>query len=97
VHDNREGLCPSRARIAALAASIPHRVYIEPCAGSMAVLFAKPRAPVEIINYLDGQMVNFFRMLRDHPAELARACQLTPTRAEYETGTGISAELGELD
>jgi D12 class N6 adenine-specific DNA methyltransferase len=61
-----------------LIARIPHRVYIEPYAGSAAVLFAKPRSPVEIINDLDDQVVNFFRVLRDHPAALARACQLTP-------------------
>ncbi len=29
------------------------------------MLFAKPRVPVEIINDIDGQVVNFFRMLRD--------------------------------
>jgi DNA adenine methylase len=71
-------------KIAALAAGIPHRVYIEPYAGSAAVLFAKPRAATEIINDIDGQVVNFFRVLRDQPAALARACQLTPyARAEY--------------
>ena len=48
-------------------------------------LFAKPRVPVEIINDIDGQVVNFFRMLRDHPGALARACQLTPyARTEYD-------------
>ena len=67
-------------RIAALASGIPHQVYLEPYAGSAAVLFAKPRVPVEIINDLDGQVVNFFRELRDRPAELARACRSPRTR-----------------
>lgn len=72
-------------RILLLIASMPHRVYVEPYAGSAAVLFAKPRSPVEIINDPDDQVVNFFRVLRDHPGALARACQLTPyARAEYE-------------
>jgi hypothetical protein len=51
--------------IAAMAARISHRVYIEPYAGGAAVLFAKPRVPVGIINDLDGQVVIFFRVLRD--------------------------------
>ena len=73
------------ARIAKLATAISHRVYIEPYAGSAAVLFAKARVPVEIINDANGQVVNFFRVLRDYPAELARACQLTPyARGEYQ-------------
>jgi hypothetical protein len=78
----------AKARLAlhvvALAADIPHRVCTEPYAGSAAVLFAKPRAPVEIINDLDGQVVNFFRVLRDHPAELARACQQAALAADLD-------------
>ncbi len=71
-------------KIAALAAGIPHRVYFEPYAGSAALLFAKPRAPAEIINDLDGDVVNFFRVLRDRSRDLVRACRLTPyARAEY--------------
>ena len=74
------------------------RVYVEPYAGSAAVLFAKPRVPVEIINDIDGQVVNFFRMLRDHPGALARACQLTPyARTEYDADAGSDARLGELE
>ena len=47
------------------------------------MLFAKPPSPTEILNDLDGQVVNFFTVLRDHPGELARALRLTPyARAE---------------
>lgn len=85
-------------RIVPLADAIPHRVYVEPYAGSAAVLFAKPRSPVEIINDLDGQVVNFFRVLRDHPAALARACQLTPySRAEYEADAISTDSMTELE
>jgi hypothetical protein len=49
------------------------------------VLFAKAPSPTEILNDLDGQVVNFFTVLRDRPGELARALQRTPyARAEYE-------------
>jgi DNA adenine methylase len=69
-----------------IAGLVPaHRTYLEPFAGSTAVLFAKAPSPTEILNDLDGQVVNFFRVLRDQPAELAWALTLTPyARAEYE-------------
>jgi DNA adenine methylase len=77
----------AKARLAPWIASLlpPHRTYLEPFAGSAAVLFAKPPSPTEILNDLDGQVVNFFTVLRDQPAELARALRLTPyARAEYQ-------------
>lgn len=36
----------------------PHRAYDEPCCGSAAVLFAKPRSESETINDLHGDLVN---------------------------------------
>lgn len=64
----------------------PHRVYIEPFFGSGAVFFAKPKATHEILNDRDNAIVAFFRVLRDRPAELERACRLTPySRHEWAT------------
>jgi DNA adenine methylase len=40
--------------------------YCEPFAGSAAVLLNRPPAPVETYNDLDGEVANFFRVLRDH-------------------------------
>lgn len=63
----------------------PHRVYLEPFGGGASVLLNKPRAELETYNDLDGQVVTFFRVLRERPAELVRALELTPwSRAEYE-------------
>jgi DNA adenine methylase len=76
-----------KARLAGWIASLlpAHRTYVEPFAGSGAVLFAKHPSPTEVLNDLDGAVVNFFRVLRERPAELARALTLTPyARAEYE-------------
>lgn len=68
------------------AALPPHRHYVEPFAGSLAVLLAKPPSLMETVNDLDGAIVNFWRVLRDRPAELARVCALTPHgRAEWES------------
>lgn len=62
----------------------PHRVYLEPYAGSGAVLFAKAPARHEILNDRNGAIVAFFRVLRDRPDELEHALRLTPyARDEY--------------
>lgn len=63
----------------------PHQNYVEPCGGAASVLLQKPRSPLETYNDLDGNVVNFFRVLRDRPDELIRAIRLTPwARAEFE-------------
>lgn len=56
----------------------PHDTYIEPYFGSGAVLLAKPRSAHEIVNDLDGEVTNFYRILRDRPDELIELCLLTP-------------------
>lgn len=62
-----------------------HEGYVEPYFGSGAVFFNKPKSPREIINDLDGNVVNFFQVCRENPDELARALSLTPwSREEYQ-------------
>lgn len=62
-----------------------HDVYLEPFAGSLAVLFNKTRSHIETVNDLNGNVVNFFRVLRDFPDELRRKIELTPfARSEYD-------------
>lgn len=62
-----------------------HDVYLEPYAGSLAVLFNKVPCHIETVNDLNGEVVNFFRILRDRPEELQRLIDLTPySRAEYD-------------
>lgn len=61
-----------------------HRHYVEPFAGGLSVLLAKDRAPLETVSDLDGQLVTFWRVLRDQPKEFARLCALTPhARSEH--------------
>lgn len=62
----------------------PHAHYVEPFAGSLAVLLAKAQSKQETVNDLDGDLMTFWRILRDRPDELERQCVLTPHgRAEY--------------
>lgn len=68
-----------------IVATFPqHEHYVEPFAGSLAVLLAKPRSRMETVNDLDRDLMTFWEMLRDEPLELARVCHLTPhSRAEF--------------
>jgi len=56
--------------------------YCEPFAGSAAVLLNREPSPVETYNDIDGEVVNFFRVLRDQPEDLIRAIGLTPFSRE---------------
>lgn len=58
--------------------------YCEPFSGSGAVLLNRESSPVETYNDIDGDVVNFFRVLRDRHEELIRLIALTPfSREEY--------------
>ncbi len=62
----------------------PHDCYVEPFCGAASVLLRKPPSRIEVINDLDGEIVNFFRVLRERPDELVRLIGLTPfSRSEY--------------
>lgn len=56
----------------------PHRSYLEPFFGSGAVLFNKPQSAIETVNDIDGDIVNFFKVLRERPEELAAYIAMTP-------------------
>jgi DNA adenine methylase len=59
--------------------------YCEPFGGSAAVLLNRPPANVETYNDLDGDVVTFFRVLRDDGDRLLQALSLTPfSREEFE-------------
>lgn len=63
-----------------------HHSYVEPFFGSGAVFFNKPLSNIETINDLDGEIVNFFEVIRDIPKELATKIYMTPyARAAYES------------
>ena len=70
----------SKWRIAKKIVSImpPHHSYLEPFFGSGAVLFNKAPSAIETVNDIDGDVVNFFTVLREHPEELSRLISLTP-------------------
>ncbi len=59
--------------------------YCEPFSGSAAVLLNREPSPVETYNDIDGELVNFFRVLRTQKDALIEAIGLTPfSREELE-------------
>ena len=56
--------------------------YCEPFGGSAAVLLNRKPSPVETYNDIDGEVVNFFRVLRDQKDKLIEAIGLTPFSRE---------------
>lgn len=49
-----------------------HKTYVEPFAGGAQVFFHKEPSAVEVLNDLDGEIVNFFRVCQWHYEELIR-------------------------
>lgn len=73
--------------------------YCEPFAGSAAVLLNRDPSPVETYNDIDGELVNFFRVLRAQKENLTEAIGLTPfSREELYIAVNTNGEpLSELE
>lgn len=73
--------------------------YCEPFGGSAAVLLNREPSPVETYNDIDGEVVNFFQVLRDQKEALIEAIGLTPfSRAEFDLAITLSTEkLSDLE
>jgi DNA adenine methylase len=86
-----------------------HRHYVEPFAGGLHVLFRRDpfdprlwwgesgddRGVSELVNDLDGRLVNFWRVLRDPGlfAAFVRLCQATPlSRAVWEEARSAAGD-----
>jgi DNA adenine methylase len=62
----------------------PHRLYCEPFGGGGSVLIRKDRVACEVYNDIDGEIVHFFKVLRDHGPDLIAKLSLTPySRSEH--------------
>ncbi len=75
-----------------------HSIYVEQFGGSGSVLARKPRARGEVYNDLDGQVVNFFRVLQDSELRerLIERIVFTPyARSEYERAQEPSLDAVE--
>lgn len=72
--------------------------YCEPFAGSGAVLLNRPPSPIETYNDLDGEVCNFFRVLRDQTDELLKVIAFTPfSREEFAIACELDDKLSALE
>jgi len=70
-----------------------HRTYLEPFAGSAAVLLAKPRSFVEIINDLDETLMKMWLAIKSQPEQLAALLWATP----YTAANWRDQPVGDID
>lgn len=73
-----------------------HRTYIDLFGGSASVILQKKPAKHEIYNDIDGEVVNFFRVLREDGSRLIKLIDRTPySREEFELSLLPSEDLVE--
>lgn len=73
------------------------RVYIEPFAGSAAVLLARPGgapppADLEIVNDADGHISNVWRAIQTHPGELVEAMVTGAREVDLHATAAVAVE-----
>lgn len=59
-----------------------HSIYVEPFGNTASVLLQKEPVKVEVYNDKNGQITNFFRVLRQNPMGLYNACVALPYSEE---------------
>ncbi len=76
----------------------PHYCWVEAFCGSAALTLAKPPAAIEVINDIDGEIVNVFEQLRDNQDEICRLVSLTPyAKQELVKARTINPNDSELE
>lgn len=76
----------------------PHHAWVEAFCGSAAITLTKHPAPIEIINDLDGEIINFFQQLRENSSKLCQAVALTPyARQELINARLLSQQSSSLE
>ncbi|MBL8745012.1 MAG: DNA adenine methylase [Phycisphaerae bacterium] len=72
--------------------------YCEPFAGSAAVLLNREPSPIETYNDLDGEVCNFFRVLREQRDKLTEAIALTPfSREEFSIACDLDPKQSTFE
>jgi DNA adenine methylase len=66
----------SRLRKAIIPLIPEHQCYVEPFGGAAWVLFGKSPSPIEVLNDIDEELINFFRVVKHLPEELITSFEL---------------------
>jgi len=73
-----------------------HNLYCEPFVGGGAVFFAKSSSPVEVINDLDGRVVNFYKVCKLQFSKLQKLIQSTPHSRKIHKETDVILKKGQI-
>lgn len=69
-----------------------HHHFIDLFCGSMVITLNKPPSKIDTANDINGEVVNFFKVLREHSEELLSLLYLTPvSRQEYNESWDLNA------
>jgi len=60
----------------------PHNCWVEVFCGSAAITLAKPIAPIEVLNDINHEIINFFGQVRNNWEKLRELIELTPYARE---------------
>ncbi len=66
-----------------------HRIYCEPFFGGGAVFFAKPPAELEVINDTNGELINFYKVLKTDYKNLEQEIKYTLHSREYHQAAKV--------
>jgi DNA adenine methylase len=66
-----------------------HNLYCEPFFGGGAVFFAKPPSNLEVINDCNGDMINFYRVVKNNHRKLAKEIKATLHSREHHQAAKI--------
>jgi DNA adenine methylase len=82
-----------------LCGTLPqHTCWVEAFCGSAALTLSKRKSPIEVINDLDGEIINVFQQLRDNQDELCRLISLTPyAKDELDRARNVNESDTELE
>jgi DNA adenine methylase len=76
----------------------PHNAWVDLFCGSAAMTLAKKPAEIEVINDINGDIVNFFRQLQNHTLKFKRLVYFTPyARAELELAKKQESDLSDIE
>ena len=83
----------SRLRKSIIPLIPPHRCYVEPFGGAAWVLFGKTPSPIEVLNDIDDELINFFRVVKRQPEELIESFDLElVSRGEFRRLAAVAPQ-----
>ena len=76
----------------------PHNAWVELFCGSAAMTLAKKPAPIEVLNDVNRDIVNFYEQLRDRGDQLLTKIELTPyARLELDISRTVQTRISKLE